>query len=198
MKLPIDVEKLATLEQFEQMADWMAKLSGRNAIDTTIFSYPSLFYKKASRGDVNLLYMPVQTCFVYESLAINPANSAADTAESLKIIFAVLHDKAVENGFGESYFLCSDTQTCQFAEHRGMENLTDNDRLKELIAAAENVVNGQTAEPIEQAQAVGRLDIALNEYKKNPGLKTYRKKHIRPKVQQAKPAAPEIGVAANV
>lgn len=187
MRRRIEVEKLGTnpiiniAAAVDQMKAWMDALSTRNAIDEAIYSYPSVFYLQAHRGETNTLYMPVQPCFIYESLAINPANSAADTAESLNALFTVMHHKAVEQGQGESYFLCSDKQTCAFAEHQGMENLTDNERLNSVIEAAAHVVNSQSGEQLEQAQALGRLDIALNEYKKNPGLKTYRVRHIRPK-----------------
>lgn len=107
------------------MADWMAKLSDRNNLDAAIFSYPATETLKASNGKP-LVYMPIQKTFFLESLAINPEATAMETAAALKALFQVVEFEALSQGHGELYFLCTDEETCAFAEHQGLEkvNLT--------------------------------------------------------------------------
>lgn len=202
MRQQIDVERLGTspnhdASDWQRLLDWITRIAHRNEFDPAIFDYPATFTLKAQRGDEATLYMPVQTCYVYESLAIGPDNSAADTAESLKAMFAVLHADAVARGQGESYFLCSDAETCTFAEHQGLGKVTGGETLQRLVLAAANVLKSQNAEPIEHAQAMGELDIALNEYKKHPGMNLYRKRHIRAKAKMGSERLEEASVHAQ-
>lgn len=110
-------------EELVQAFDWLKKLCSRNLIDWGVLTYPATVLLKVHNGIRNLLHVPVQTCYVVESLGISPENSATDTASALSAVFQVIHWESINKGQKEVYFLCSDEQTCAFAEHHGMERM---------------------------------------------------------------------------
>lgn len=119
MREPIKIEKMK-LEDLPQMAEWMAALSHRNAIDTSIFSYKATDTLKASNGKP-IIYMPRQRVMMLESLAINPEAQASDVALALRALIQVSEYESREAGMGEMMFACKDEETCRFAEAHGME-----------------------------------------------------------------------------
>lgn len=124
MREPIKVERMRR-EDVPEMADWMARLSTRNNIDTAIFNYPATTILKASNGHP-VMYMPRQQVTMLESLAINPEAQASDVALALRALLQVAEYEARCAGQGELYFLCADEDTSAYAERHGMErvNLT--------------------------------------------------------------------------
>ena len=121
MRKPIKVERMAA-EDAPQMAEWMEKLAQRNNIDPDIFNYPCTVVLKASNGKP-VMYMPFQTVFVLESLAINPEATNAENAIALKELLSIVEWEGRKAGHGELYFLCADEQTKAFAEHHGLEKV---------------------------------------------------------------------------
>lgn len=95
-----------------------------NLVDASVMNYPATKILKASDGNKNLVYMPVQQCQVWESLGINPEATDMEIALSLKALAHVLRFSALASGEGEIYFLCSEERTQKFAEHNGFEKVS--------------------------------------------------------------------------
>lgn len=121
MSRNVKVEKMPAAD-IPQMAEWMARLAQRNNLDSDIFKYPATTTLKASNGKA-LVYMPVQTVYMLESLAISPEASPLEVAAALRALFNVTEWEGRNAGHGEQYFLCADGETCAFAEHQGLEEL---------------------------------------------------------------------------
>jgi len=121
MKQNIKVEPMA-LADAPEMADWMAKLAHRNNLDADVLGYRATTVMKASNGKA-LVYVPVQTVYMWESLALNPEASPLEIASALRALFTVVEYEGRKAGHGEQYFLCADEETCKFAEHQGLEKI---------------------------------------------------------------------------
>lgn len=106
----------------EQVAQLLCSTS-QNLFDPRVLGYPSTVALKATDGTRNLVFMPVQQCQVWESLGISKEASELEVAASLKALAHVLRFKALENGQGEIYFLCSEPRTQKFAQHHGFEKV---------------------------------------------------------------------------
>ena len=106
--------------------DWASK-GDHNAFDPSVLGYPTTFSLRTTQGSKTILFMPIQTAFVMESLAINPnldtkiANH--QVAVSLKEIVVALKLEAQRRGIGEIYFAGSNDKTNEFATKHGMEEL---------------------------------------------------------------------------
>ena len=105
-----------------EMVQLMERLKDRNNLDASIFTYPATKTLKASNGKT-LVYMPKQIVFMLESLAINPEATVGEIGMALKALFQVTEFEALRLGMGELYFLCADKETCEFAEHQGLEKI---------------------------------------------------------------------------
>ena len=92
-----------------------------NLYDDCIYKYPATETVKASKDGVTLLFMPRQSAFVLESLAINPDNNATATSAALKAVMQVVVWDANKRGMGEVYFACRDESTAAFAMRHGFE-----------------------------------------------------------------------------
>lgn len=121
MRKPIRTEFMP-LSDMPQMAEWMARLSHRNNIDTKIFEYPATKVLKASNGKP-LVYLPIQSVQMLESLAINPEATPGEVSVALKDLLAIAEWEGRKAGHGELYFFCSDAETCAYAEHHGLEQI---------------------------------------------------------------------------
>ena len=94
-----------------------------NLVDSRVLTYPATKIYKASDGQKNIVFMPVQSCQVWESLGINPEATDSEIAAGLKALAHVLRFSALANGEGEIYFLCSEERTQKFAQHHGFEKV---------------------------------------------------------------------------
>lgn len=130
MREPIKVEKVKTLPDAQEMAEWISQLSARNNVDPDIFNYPATDILKASNGRP-VMYMPRQRVMMLEALAINPEAQASDVALALRALIQVSEYESRLAGMGEMYFLCSDPETKHYAEAHGFRAVTpkinDND-----------------------------------------------------------------------
>lgn len=109
-------------EDVPEMVAFMERLKERNNLDASIFTYPATKTLKASNGKT-LVYLPKQLVFMLESLAINPQATVGEIGMALRALFTVTEFEALKLGMGEIYFLCADKETCDFAEHQGLEKV---------------------------------------------------------------------------
>lgn len=99
------------------------KNGDHNYFDPSVLGYPTTFTLRTTQGKQSILFMPVQTAFVMESLGINPESSNHQVAVSLKEIVVALKLEAQRRGIGEIYFAGSNDKTNEFAVKHGMEEL---------------------------------------------------------------------------
>lgn len=111
-----------SIPETEQAARFLAHTEG-NLFDPKVLSYNATQVFKASDGEKNIVFMPVQNCQVWESLGINPEASELEVAASLKAIAHVLRFKALSEGQGEILFMCAHPLTQQFAEKHDFKKL---------------------------------------------------------------------------
>lgn len=94
-----------------------------NYLDPSVVFYPSTMNLKATQGKQVVMYMPVQSAFVLESLAISPDAKKHQVTVSLREMIVSLRLIAQQRGVGEIYFLGTNEKTNAFAEAHGFEKL---------------------------------------------------------------------------
>lgn len=118
----IFVEK-ATEPDAQEAMEWFLKTEC-NLLDAEIFTYPVTETLKAVRDKKALVYLPRQTAYVLESLAISPHNSPIDTAAALAELIKVVRWEAHKAGHGEIYMGCKEESTQAYAERHGFEKVS--------------------------------------------------------------------------
>lgn len=93
-----------------------------NALDGDVFTYPATQILVAE-SDKPILFMPVQTTYMMESLGPTVEASDLEIASALKQMTQVLHWEAHKAGIGEFYFLCSHERTQKFAQMHDYEEV---------------------------------------------------------------------------
>jgi hypothetical protein len=111
-----------TIEEADACANALSDKSAINLVDPAVLTYPATTTLVAA-SDKPKLFMPVQTCYVLESLGAAEGATDREIALSLKNMLAVVGWEARKAGHGEVYFLCSHEPTQQFAERHGFEKL---------------------------------------------------------------------------
>jgi hypothetical protein len=108
----------------ETCAKWAVQNLDRNKIDPKVIEYPSTFTLAAyDSEDGVILFMPVQTPLMMESVCVNPKVSERKQALALKEIVQALVTSCHLQGRGEVYFLGSDERTSAFAESQLFEKV---------------------------------------------------------------------------
>lgn len=93
-----------------------------SALDPSVFSYPATQILVAE-SDKPILFMPVQTTYMLESLGPTVEASDLEIAAALKQMTQVIHWEACKAGIGEYYMLCSHQRTQDFAQMHGYEEV---------------------------------------------------------------------------
>lgn len=108
------------------MKEWIERIREKNLFDPAILTYPSLKVMVAEERNGEAkpkMFLPIQTCFVLESLAPEPDTEGMGEAQALKLLLNSVLLKAQENGIGEVYFLCKDESVLRIAEKNGFERV---------------------------------------------------------------------------
>jgi hypothetical protein len=111
---------LQTIEDGDACAKALSEKSAINLVDPAVLSYPATTVLVAA-SDQPKLFMPVQTCYVLESLGATEHATEREIALSLKNLLTVVGWEARQAGHGEVYFACSHAETSKFAERHGFE-----------------------------------------------------------------------------
>lgn len=123
MRRPILARK-SRAEDVREMAEWLARNAANNRLDVDVLGYPATETLCAERGGTTLLYVPVQSCLILESIGPNPKATDAEIAMSLDRIVSTAVFAARGLGHGELRFDCSDQRTFKFAQRHGFEEIT--------------------------------------------------------------------------
>jgi hypothetical protein len=96
-----------------------------NLLDPEVLGYPTTVVLKAHKDGKNIVFLPIQSVFMLESLGIlrDNAGSIGDIAVALKELVQVVRYEATKSGVRELYMLCSEPSTVKFAEHNGFERV---------------------------------------------------------------------------
>lgn len=113
----------AGIKELPTMISWAERKKDRNALDTSVFTYPATSSLCAYDDKKVVIYLPVQTCSMLESSCINPETTGPELAEAWKHLLQIVHWDSLQSGKGEIYFLGSDEATNRFAEHYGFEKV---------------------------------------------------------------------------
>jgi hypothetical protein len=114
----------AKAEDAEKATNWAVQNLDRNKIDPEVLKYPSTFTLAAYDSETGpIMYMPVQTSLMMESVCTNPEASDRKQAMALKEIVQALVMQAHLKGIGEIYFIGSDDRTSEFAENQLFEKI---------------------------------------------------------------------------
>lgn len=91
-------------------------------LDPKVFEYPTTRVLVAENSHP-VMYLPVQTCYVLESLGPTEEATDLEIASSLKQLTAILHYESARNGQGEMLFFCGHEATQAFAQKHGWERV---------------------------------------------------------------------------
>lgn len=108
----------------ERCSEWAVQNLDKNHIDPKVVEYPSTFVLAAYAEDGPVMYMPVQTPLMMESVAVDPEASEMKQAQALKELVQALVLQCHLKGIGEIYFIGSDEKTSAFAENQLFEKIS--------------------------------------------------------------------------
>lgn len=129
-----------------------------NLFDPASGLYPTSFTMVAENGQTPIVFLPIQTVFLLESLGINPAASNKEIAVSLRKLINAITDFAETKGIGEIGFVCAESSTEQFAIRHGFEKMPWNFyRLKVAEYRPKNAPEDSANIPRLQAEWSGSL-----------------------------------------
>lgn len=109
----------------KEMWEWMMDglKNQQNYFDQNVLRYPSTVYFVAGTKEKRIMYMPIQSVLMLESLAVDPKASNHEVAVALRTIFQNAQLLAQQAGIGEIYFLGTNERTNQFAERHGFQEV---------------------------------------------------------------------------
>lgn len=114
--------RVANQSDIPTAAKWFLLNTGKSLLDMDVFKYPqSCVY--VAHSDHPILYMPVQTVVMLESVGPNPAASDLELARGLAEIVKTIKFLSQTRGIGEIYFLSTDERVQRIAERHGFELL---------------------------------------------------------------------------
>jgi hypothetical protein len=113
----------AKVADSEKCAKWAIQNLDRNKLDAKVMEYPSTFTLAAYTEDGPVMFMPVQTPLMMESVCMDPEASDMNQAQALKELVQALVTQAHLKGIGEIYFVGSDERTSAFAENQLFEKV---------------------------------------------------------------------------
>jgi len=133
IKAVIMAIKDMTKDDIDNFKDWVWKMRHINLFEPKVVSYPRTVMCKAYTDDEALLYMPLQACLMYDSLAPKPDLSPRKEAFCLYKIVEQVDNIARDTGFGETYFICRDSRVSDIAAAHGFTEIKDVRILKRVV-----------------------------------------------------------------
>jgi hypothetical protein len=115
------VRKINPHSMIETKAAELA-LQDKPGLDPLIFTYPATTILVAEDG-TDKVFMPVQTCYIMETLGYKEGISNLSLAAAMKQFVSVLVWESGKSGFGELLFLGNNEETNKFAENNDFEEL---------------------------------------------------------------------------
>lgn len=111
-----------------QAVEWFARIANQSHFDPDVLLYPNTTLVQAfdKHTQKPILYIPVHSVFMLESLGPNPEVGPEVIAQALAQVTKTAAWEAMKAGMGEIYMPCSDGNVIQFAEKHGYFRQTYN------------------------------------------------------------------------
>lgn len=114
---PIFIREAKT-EEGSVCAEWISRIADINLLDVDVFNYSQVRCAyQPNEGPI--LFVPVHTVQVLESLAPKPGTEGLLEAAALKAIVCDAVSTAHRLGHGEIFFQCADERVIEFAQKWG-------------------------------------------------------------------------------
>lgn len=127
MKIEAEIKAICQMDSVEtkEFAEWVWRGRDLNMFDPEVIRYPRATMLKASSGSGALVYIPLHSVLMYESIAAKPGISAKEEALCLRRITALVDQVQQELGYGEAYFMCRDERVAEIALRHGFEEVSN-------------------------------------------------------------------------
>lgn len=114
--------RMARPDEAKQFLDWEMQ-NPSNGFDAEVVRFPSTFTLCAYDRTGPLAYMPIQSPYMLESMAIRPGLNTKTVAATMKEFTQAVVTQAHAQGRGEIYFLGTDDATDKLAANQVYERL---------------------------------------------------------------------------
>lgn len=124
MKIQAEIKIVGKMEPPEQQefTDWVQK-TPLNMFDPDVIGYPCAMMLKAFDENGALLYIPLQSVLMYDSIAAKPGITPKQEALSMWRIGELVDSIQKDLGYGESYFVCRDDRVADICLRHGFEEI---------------------------------------------------------------------------
>lgn len=120
----------------EKFMDWVFQMRPLNLFDPDVIGYPRTVMLRAESEDEPLLYVPLQSVLMFDSIAPKPGLPARQEALCLARIGEVVDQAAEATGHREVYFFCRDERVADLCAAHGYEEIKGVRLLKKKIQSA--------------------------------------------------------------
>lgn len=110
-------------EDQKLFSEWVWAAREINCFDVDVLTYPRTIMLCAEQSDKPILFMPLQSVLMMESLAPQPGLSPRQEALALRQISRAVEQIAQDSLHRETYFLCKDERVVTIAAAHGYEVL---------------------------------------------------------------------------
>src|SRR5437588_430625 len=100
-------------EDRKNFAEWVWASRALNCFDMEVVSYPKTVMVRADAPEGAVLYVPLQSVLLFESLAPKPGISPRMEALALYLIGEKVSEMALHTGHREVYFFCKDDRVAE-------------------------------------------------------------------------------------
>lgn len=110
-----------TAEEAKQFMEWMWKFRWKTHFTPAVMDHPRMTIMKASDETGDLLYLPLQTCLMFDCLAPRPGLNRAEMSLSFQKINELLEKGMTATGICDAYFYTEDGEFAdKVATHKGV------------------------------------------------------------------------------
>lgn len=133
----ITADALAVPRMSEQdkknFAEWVWQMLHLNLFDMDVIGYPRTIMLRAQADEDPILYCPLQSVLMFESLAPKPGLSPRQEALALWRFGELVDKLALESGHREVYFMCADDRVADICARHGFQEVRGVRLLKKKI-----------------------------------------------------------------
>jgi hypothetical protein len=106
-----------------KFVDWVWQMRHLNLFDKDVLTYPRTVMCRAGNEDDDLLFVPVQSVLMFDSLAPKPGLTPRQEAMCLWRVGEAVDEIAKQTGHREVYFFCSDDRVADICSRHGFKEI---------------------------------------------------------------------------
>ena len=130
-------------EDAKRFSEWVWAMRGLNMFDPSVISYPRTVMLRASNEADPLLFVPLQSVLMFDSIAPKPGLSPRQEALCLRRIDQKVESLAKDSQHREVYFICRDDRVADLCARHGYEEIKDVRILRKKIVVDRNAEQGE-------------------------------------------------------